>query len=58
MRQPGLLFSEDICVFQDAVGQFVARVYAETGIFEVPLGHQLIEQYVLTFNAGDVQKQA
>ena len=58
MRQPGLLFSEDICVFQDAVGQFVARVSAETGIFEVPLGHQLIEQYVLTFNAGDVQKQA
>jgi 4'-phosphopantetheinyl transferase EntD len=58
MRQPGLLFSEDICVFQDAVGQFVARVSAETGIFEVPLGHQLIQQYVLTFNAGDVQKQA
>jgi 4'-phosphopantetheinyl transferase EntD len=58
MRQPGLLFSEDICVFQDALGQFKARVSAETGIFEVPLGHQLIEQYVLTFNAGDVQKEA
>ncbi len=58
MRQPGLLFSEDICVFQDISGQFKARVSAEAGIFKVPLAHQIIEQYVLTFNSGDVQKQA
>lgn len=58
MRQPGLLFSEDICVQQDASGQFKARVSAEAGIFEVPLGHQIMGQYVLTFNSGDVQKQA
>lgn len=58
MRQRGLTFSEDICVSESTLGQFKARVSAETGIFEVPLGHQIIEQYVLTFNSGDVQKQA
>lgn len=58
MRQQGLLFSENICVFEDASGQFKAHVSAEAGIFEVPLGHQIMEQYVLTFNSGDVQKQA
>jgi len=57
-RQKGLSFSEDICVYQEPSGQFKAVVSVKDGIFEVPLTHQVIDQYVLTFNSGDVQKQA
>jgi 4'-phosphopantetheinyl transferase len=58
MRQPGLLFSEDICVSKSPDGTYVAQISAEQGKFEVPLAHHFLDEYVLTFNSGDVQKQA
>jgi phosphopantetheinyl transferase (holo-ACP synthase) len=56
MRQPGLLFSEDICVSQSPDGTYVAHISHEQGKFKVPLAHHYLDEYVLTFNSGDVQK--
>jgi 4'-phosphopantetheinyl transferase EntD len=58
MRHPGLLFSQDICVFRLENGIYKAEVSLEHGKFEVPLEHLFFDDYVLTFNSGDVQKQA
>ena len=51
-----LSFSQQICVKSSGHENFKATILTSRGNFEVPLEHQRIGDYVLTFNVADVQK--
>lgn len=53
----GLQFSEQIVVNLIGERSYKATVLTSRGIFEVPLDYQIFDDYVLTFNSGDVQRQ-
>jgi 4'-phosphopantetheinyl transferase EntD len=56
MRTPGLRFAEDIIVQKNENGDFFARVLKESQIFHVPLGFEIIDDCVMTYNAANVQQ--
>ena len=57
IQEEGILFKEQIVIHRLENGDYVAQIFTRRGNFEVPLGHRLINDYVLTFNTGDVQRQ-
>lgn len=58
IQEEGLHFKEQILVSCAQNGEYKGQIFTERGNFEVPLGHRFINDYVLTFNSGDVQRQA
>ncbi len=56
MRAPGLRFAEDIIIQKSENGDYFARVSKESQIFHVPLGFEIIDDCVMTYNAANVQQ--
>lgn len=56
MRTPGLRFAEDVVVEKNEIGTFVAKVNTQNQLFLVPLGFEIIDNCVMTYNAANVEQ--
>lgn len=56
MRTPGLRLAEDVIVEKNEIGNFVAKVNIQNQLFLVPLGFEIIDNCVMTYNAANVEQ--